>query len=110
LYDFWPIVLGLFAAGGIPVWFLMRRKHIGTRRADWGLSAVLFGWFFASVGVAGELLAGYILYEVTLGTDCSNPNNTWGCALGASFFLGLLVASLIPLGIGAFILRFAPRR
>jgi hypothetical protein len=106
---FWQVALGLFAAGGVLTWLLLRWRGIGTRRADWGLSAVLFGWFFASVGVAIGLMAGYLLLHPLLEQErCRNPDALCGLVTG----LGLLAlaASVVPLGIGAFLLGFAPRR
>ena len=108
MYDFWPPLLGLFAAGAIPVTLLMRWRGVGTRRADWGLSTVLFGWFLASAGVAVLLYSGYYFYETLLA--CQDPSNGIGCSIGWVLFLVSLLASLVPVGIGALLLGRAPRR
>jgi hypothetical protein len=108
--EFWQWVLGLFAVGGVLVWVAMRGVRIGRRRADWELSSVLFGWFFASAGVAVALWAGYCFYVAFLSTECRDPANGLPCGIAASVFLASLVASLVPLGIGALLLRLAPRR
>jgi hypothetical protein len=71
------------------------------------LSAVLFGWFFASVGVAVVLWTGYAFYVTILA--CQDPGNGIGCAIGFGLSIVSLSASLVPLGIGALLLRVAPR-